>query len=58
MTDLAHRIEQGVAGVKKVASDTLTGAMVGAFAFGVISLVLTARRLYKGQPVEPRRSES
>ena len=58
MADLAHRIEQGVQGVKKVASDTLTGAMVGAFTFGVISLVLTARRLYKGQAVDPRRSQS
>ena len=58
MADLTHRIEQGVQGVKKVASDTLTGALVGAFTFGVISLLLTARRLYKGQPIEPRGPQS
>jgi len=37
---------------KKVASDTLNGAIIGAMVFGIWSLVATVRRVSQGREVD------
>ena len=43
---------------KKVLGDALSGAMIGAIIGGGFSLVLTIRRILKGQPISGAASNS
>ena len=52
MASLTHGIKTTGKVAKKVASDTLNGALIGAMVFGLWSLVTTVRRASKGQEID------
>jgi len=52
MTSLTDGVRTTGRVAKKVAGDTLNGAIIGALVFGVWSLVTTVRRVAKGHAVD------
>ena len=52
MTSLTDGVRTTGKAAKKVAGDTLNGAIIGAMVFGLWSLVTTVRRVSQGRGVD------